>query len=185
MKRLVLGLALTAALAAPSSVLVAQVASASQAGPAAALTNGPTNSPFDLWEKFGASWALGGTVAAGNPATAQPHPGRSLQWFVTGGTYLGDAVGHISNPSTGFYLAATTDCNNATWKADPSAFGTAFTFRVNSSGDLTVVPRPCDQNAGSHGTVTLAVTSSTQAGDKWLIRGPGSGIFQAVLTPAP
>lgn len=152
---------------------------------AASMANGPTNNPFNVWEKFGSSFAVGNdNLIAGTPAIVVNHPGRTLHWFPVSGTYLGDQNGNITF-SGGVLLASDNLCNNATLKSDPNALGTVWTFRVNANGDLTVVNRRCDLAAGSHGTYTLALTGSSSLGDKWLLLPPGTGTFQAITTPAP
>jgi hypothetical protein len=163
------------------ALAVAACAAALAAVPSAALaTSGPSNNPFNLWEKFGSSWAMGNaTLTAGTPMITVTHPGRTLQWFFTGGTYMGNSVGNITT-SNGMYVAANTACAGVTLKTDPAAFGTAWTFKTEG-GDLVVISRPCDQAAGSHNTVGMALTGSSHSGDQWLI---SSGGFRAVLTPA-
>jgi hypothetical protein len=148
------------------------------------MTSGPSNNPFNIWEKFGSSFAVGNAnLVPGTPMIAVVHPGRTLHWFPVSGTYLGDQTGNIT-VTGGLLVAATDNCANATLKSDPNANGTVWTFRVNAGGDLTVVNRRCDQAAGSHGNYTLALTGSSGQGSKWLLLPPGGGAFQAVLTPA-
>jgi hypothetical protein len=179
LNRLALSVAVLAAGCLPATIAVTG-ASAAPTNSAAMDTSGPTNNPFNIWEKFGSSFAVGNdNLIPNTPAIAVNHPGRTLHWFPTSGTYMGNQTGNITF-SGGILLASTNDCSNATLKSDPSALGTVWTFKVED-GNLVVINRRCDTAAGSPNTWGLALSGSDGLGDKWRISNMS---FRAVLTPA-
>ena len=169
-------------LAAP--VMAAVPASAAQALPAAASSGEPAN-PFNIWEQFGAGFAVGASqLTAGSMVIAVSHPGRTLQAFSTGGNpYFGNMPFRISSTTSGLYVATNTACTGWTLKSDPAAFGTVVTFKTEADGSKVVIARACDQNAGSHNNVAMALTSSSNSGDQWKVLAPDGGVFRALLFP--
>jgi hypothetical protein len=143
-------------------------------------TTGPPNNPFNIWEKFSNSMAVGNAdLIPGTPAIAVNHPGRTLHWFPVGGSYFGNSIGNITF-SGGLLLASTNDCSNATLKSDPNALGTNWTIKVEN-GNYVVINVRCDKAAGSPNTFSLALTGNSAPGDPWLISNQS---FRAVLLPA-